>query len=322
MTELPLISFLGMEMTLYALLAILGYLLFAGLMIAFAPKFRLSRRVSGLYALLSGVLGLLLGRLIFCLVRMDTLFYDEMGEPLGLAPFFDPAAGSISIVGVILGTVLSALLCRLMTRKTTASILDCAAIPALLFFSFMRLIEPLGGNGYGIPMEESPLAFPPFAIINDWGEAMLSVCFIEGVLGLLIAAFLFFMQGRTKKPGTLALYAALLLSVTQILPEAFRWDDVLYIFIFARVTHIGLAVMLFAVMLLSLLRGKKQGLGTGAFWRELALTLMGICLCILAIYALDKITAWPAEYVYTGWTLVLLLLCFLGVRRIHKEDIR
>ena len=245
MTELPVVSFLGMEITLYALLAGIGFACFSGLMLLFAPKSGFSRRAAGLYALLSLVLGVLLGRLIFCLVRMDTLFYDEMGEPLGLSPFFDPTAGSVSVVGVVLGAVLAAPLCRLITHQSPAQMLDYTAIPSMLFFAFMRFIEPLSGNGYGIPMEDSPFAFAPFAIINDWGEAMLSVCFLEGVLGLLIAAFLFFIRSRVKKPGTLALYAALLFSVTQILPEAFRWDDVLYIFIFARVTHIGLAAMLF-----------------------------------------------------------------------------
>lgn len=322
MTELPVVALPGMEITLYALLAAIGFAFFAGLMIFFAPRFHLSCKTSGLYALLSGLLGLFLGRVLFCLVRMDTLFYDEMGEPLGLVPFFDPAAGSVSIVGIVLGAVLSALLCRLFTGRSASLILDHAALPALFFFAFMRFIEPLSGNGYGIPMEDSPLAFVPFAIINDWGEAMLSVCFLEGLLALLIAVFLFFMRGRAKKPGTFALYAALLFSVSQILPEAFRWDDVLYIFIFARVTHIGLAVMLFVTMLISLIRGKKQGLSTTALCLELLLTLLGVGLCILAIYALDKITAWLPAFVYSGWALVLILLTFLVGRRIHKEDLR
>jgi len=317
-----MLSFLGMEMTLYVLLAGIGFAFFAGLMIFFAPKFHLSRKASGLYAMLSCVLGLLLGRLVFCLVRMDTLFYDEMGEPLGLSPFFDPSAGSVSVVGVVLGAILAAPMLRLFTQCSPARILDHAALPALFFFAFMRLIEPLSGNGYGIPMEESPFAVFPFAIINDWGEAMLSVCFIEGMLALLIAVFLLFMRCRMKKPGTLALYTALLFSISQILPEAFRWDDVLYIFIFARVTHIGLAVMLFSVMLLSLIRGKKQGLSVGVFSLELALTLLGVGLCILAIYALDKITAWPPALVYAGWALVLVLMTGLIGRRIHKEDSR
>ena len=322
MTDLPVVALPGVEITLYALLAMIGFACFAGIMIFFAPQYHLPRKVSGLYALLAAVLGVLLGRVIFCLVRMDTLFYDEMGEPLGIAPFFDPTAGSISVVGIVLGSVLAALLCHLSTGRSASAILDHAALPALLFFAFMRFIEPLSGNGYGIPMEESIFAFSPFAIINDWGEAMLSVCFIEGMLALLIALFLFFMRSRTKKPGTLALYAALLFSVSQILPEAFRWDDVLYIFIFARVTHIGLAVTLFTTMLISLIRGKKQGLGTGTFCLELLLTLLGVGLCILAIYALDKITAWPPAFVYTGWALVLILLTGLVGRRIHKEDLR
>ncbi|MBE5770419.1 MAG: hypothetical protein E7336_03480 [Clostridiales bacterium] len=323
MMDIPVITLMGLEITLYALLGAIGFLLAAGLMGAIAPKFHLTRKVSCLYSLLAGFLGLLLGRLIFCLVRMDTLFYDEMGEYLGLVPFFDPAAGSVSVAGVMLGVILAAPLCRLLTGKSAAAILDHAAFPALLFFAFMRFIEPLSGQGYGIPLEDSPFAIAPFASYNDWNEAwMLNIGFIEGALATLVMAGLLLLHKKIRKSGSLALYAALFLAVTQIIPEALRCDDALYIFIFARVTHIGLAVMLFFTALLSLWRGKKQGLPTGIFCLELVLTLLCLVLCILAIYALDKITAWPPAFVYSGWALVLVFLAILIGRRIHKEDIR
>lgn len=321
MMDLPAISLWGKEITLYALLAIAGWAFCAGLMIAFSPRFHIEKKSSALYALLASVMGLFLGRLIFCLVRMGTLFYDEMGDPLGLSPFFDVAAGSISVVGLMLGLFLAAPLCSHWTGSSSARLLDHAALPALGLFAFMRFIEPLSGEGYGIPLEETVFAFRPIALFNDWDEAMLNVCFIEGMLALIILIVLFFLRKKIRKPGTLVLYAALFFGVSQVLPEAFRWDDVLYIFVFARVTHIGLAAMLFFVMLLALLRGKKH-IHPMAICLELLLTVICLGLCILAIYALDKITAWPPALVYSGWALVLVFLTILGCHRIHKEDIR
>lgn len=322
MMDLSMVSFFGTEITLYSLLAGAGYLLLAGLMIFIAPRYKISRKASLLYALTAGLLGLFLGRLIFFLVRMDTLTYDEMGEYLGFAPFFDSAAGGVSVAGVMLGAVLAAPLCKKLTKERAAVLLDHAVLPAIAFFAFMRFIEPLSGEGYGIPLEDSPFAFAPLASYNEWSEAwMLNVAFIEGFLALIVGVILFFLGRSFRKPGSLSLCGALLLSVSQIIPECFRCDDVLYIFIFARVTHIGLAVMLFLSLFIPLLQARKKGLGMGAFWRELILMLLGIILCIGTIFALDK-TNLPKLLIYGVMALTLAGLTFLTFRRIHKEDIR
>ena len=321
MEQLPVISLFGLEITVYALLGIVFYLAFS-LLAVFSVGKKITRSAAALYCLLSGVLGLLLGRLIFCLVRMDTLFYDEMGEYLGLAPFFDPILVSVNVSGVMLGMILAALLCRLLTGKNAAAYLDQAALPALSFFALMRFIEPLSSQGYGIPLEDSIFAFFPLANYNDWNEAwMLNVSFIEGVLAVLVILALILLKKKIRKPGTLTLYAATLLAATQIIPESLRCDDVLYIFIFARVTHIGLAAMLFICLLIPLLQGKKAGLGQKAFWAEIGLMLLGIILCIASIFALDK-TNLPKLLVYAMLFATLVGLTILNFRRIHKEDLR
>ena len=321
MEQLPVISLFGLEITVYALLGIVFYLAFSSLVVFTAGK-KITRSAAALYCLLSGVSGLLLGRLIFCLVRMNTLFYDEMGEYLGLAPFFDPSLGSVNVAGVMLGLVLSALLCRLLTGKNAAFFLDHATLPALSLFALMRFIEPLSGQGYGIPLEDSIFAFFPMANYNDWNEAwMLNVSFIEGVLAILVILALILLKKKIRKPGTLSLFAVTLFAATQIIPESLRCDDVLYIFIFARVTHIALAATLFIALLLPLLQGKKAGLGKKAFFGELGLMLLGIILCIGAIFALDK-TNLPKLLVYAMLFLTLVGLTILNFRRIHKEDIR
>lgn len=318
--QLLTISILGMDITVYALMGIGYYLLLSCLSIFRAGK-RISRPAAALYALFSGALGLLLGRAVYALVRMDTLFYGDMGEFLGLAPFFDTGAGSVSIVGVILGLTLSALILGRLTGKRAALYLDHAVLFAIAYFILMRACEHLGGHGNGDLLMEPALCFAPLARENEWGDWFLAVNNIEAVLGAAALLALLRLQKGVKKPGTLSLYAAVLFAATQIIPECLRWDDVLYIFIFARVTQIGLAVMLFASLLIPLIKGSRAGLSKKALAMEITLMLLGILLCIGTIFALDK-TNLPKLLIYAVMLLALSGMAFLACRRIHKEDIR
>lgn len=321
MNQIPSLSLFGLDMTLYSLLALLSCLAFGGISLFFAPKHRLSRAAAGLHFVISGVLGLLFGRLIYCLVRADSLFYGSMGEFLGLSPFFDLRYGSVSIVGIFLGFVLAAGITGKLMKQSAARLMDHALLPAIAYFTFMRFIEHLGGHGNGDYLENPALCFFPIARSNEWGDWFVAVNTIEGFLGILLLLVLLFLCRICKKPGTLTLYGATLLAATQIIPESLRFDDVLYIFIFARVTHIGLALMLFTSLLLPLLQGQKQGLSGRAFWLEMGIMLLGIGLCIGAIFALDK-TNLPKLLVYAVLFLTLVGLTFLNFRRIRKEDIR
>ena len=320
-SSMILLNLNGFSFTLYALLAILGFILAAGLSCFFAPRHKISRGNAAVFALLAGVLSLMLGRIIYCVVRFDSLFHDEIGNSLGLAPFFDMGIGSVSIVGAALGIPLAALICACAAHQKMASFLDLAALPATAYFCFMRFIEPLSGQGYGDFVENPAFCFYPLARPTAWDEWLQSICSIEAILILAVLIALWFLQKRTRRQGSLALYAAALLAATQVLPEAFRRDNVLYIFIFARVTHIGCAFVLFFSLLIPLIHGKKHGLSTRALVVELLLMLLGLGLCIGVIYALDKTTISQA-LLYTVMVLDLAGLTFPACRRIHLEDRR
>lgn len=318
--EIAVLSLLGRDVTWYALLALCGFLLALVLALTLARKHSLQANHALLYGLTAGLMGLLGGRAVYCAVRMDTIFFDSMGDFLGLSPFLDPSLGSVSVIGVLLGCVLAAWLCGLMTRKTAGIYLDLAVLPGVFLLAFMRLIEPLGGQGYGVVLEEPFWCFAPLARPNAWGDWFLDVSFIEGALALGLGSALWFIRKNCRKPGTFFLYAGALLAATQILPEALRCDDVLYIFIFARVTHIGLALLLFLSLLIPLIKGKRRGLSGRAFGGELALMILGVGLCIGSIFALDK-TNLPKLLVYAVLFLTLAGMAFLSCRRIRKEDI-
>ena len=321
MTELATFTILGVTVTRYALYALLGFLAAAALGAALAKRYGVRARAAVGFAVLAGVLGLLAGRAVYCLVRRDSLFFSDMGEFLGLAPLFDFTVGRVSVVGAVLGVALAALACRLLTRRPASAYLDCAVLPGLAYYAFMRFIEPLSGQGYGDLMTQEALCFYPLCRMNDWGDWTLSVSFIEGVLAVAVLFSLAFIAKKCRRSGTLTLYAATLLAATQIIPESLRCDDVLYIFIFARVTHIGCAALLFTALLTALLHGVRNGLRGRTVVMELALSLLGLGVCIGTIFALDK-TNLPPLAVYAVLLAALAALTTLNCRRIRKEDLR
>ena len=93
MTELATFTILGVTVTRYALYALLGFLAPAALGAALAKRYGVRARAAVGFAVLAGVLGLLAGRAVYCLVRRDSLFFSDMGEFLGLAPLFDFTVG-------------------------------------------------------------------------------------------------------------------------------------------------------------------------------------------------------------------------------------
>ena len=320
MHRFPVVSVLGLNITLYALLAVAFYLVTAAGMILFAPKGKLSRKAGAVYPLLAGFWGLVLGRGIYCLVRADALFYDGMGDFLGLAPIFDLSQGSVSMTGALLGFVLAGPLTALLCKEKTAGIFDFAVVPGLLFFIAMQLITPLVGLGKGDLIENPAFGFAPLARLNDWEEWYLAVNHVNVLLAALVLIALLLLKKRIKKEGSFALYAVSLLLICLIIPEHLNRDGHLQIFTFARVNHIAMAFILFGCMLIALLRGRNHGLKALPFWIELGLSVLCMGLCILAIYALDKITAWPPALVYTGWVLTLICLAVLICRRVFLED--
>ena len=309
----------GGEVTFYAFVLALGALFAAVWMVYRAPRHGAGTGGAILYVVLAGVLSLGLGRAVYCGVRFTRLFYDARGNFVGFAPFLDFSQGGVSVIGVLLGILLSACIAGPITGNSPLCLLDGTAIPGMLLFTYARLIEPLSGMGFGDLVSVEFLCRPPFAFDNGMGDYSLSVCFIEAVLAFIVFIVLLFLGRGCKKKGTLAAYALTLLCVTQIVPESLRLDDVLFLFIFARVTQLGYAVLMAGTLFAALIRGGRRGLGAGVIVLEIVLLLLGIALLVGGEFALDK-TNVSNLLIYAAMTAVLLALGFLIIRRIRKED--
>lgn len=318
MNQAELFTLCGQPVSLYALLAALLALCAAASLPFFFRRRRLPGRAAAVYVPAALLLGLLLGRSLYCAVRTD-LFLDPLGRSLGAAPFFNLGLGSLSVVGLLAGVLLAALPAARLNRVSAAAVLDAAAVPGLLLFAALRFIEPISGQGYG-PLTDLPLfCRVPLGIRNGWGEWSLSVCFLEGVILLVTALCLW--KTETKAAGSLALYALVLLSACQIVPESLRRDGALRVFVFARVTQIGYAVILLGSASAAWIRGARRGLDRKVILAEASAVLLGILLLIGGEFALDR-TDWPEVLIYAGMLLVLFLISLPVLRRIRTEDRR
>lgn len=269
------------------------------------------------YALTAAMLSLLLGRAIYCGIHSASIFYDPMGRFMGLAPFFDPQVGTISVVGVVLGCLAAAPLTAVCMKARPLAVLDVLALPLTLLFALARFFEPLTGQGYGPAVTASWLCWEPLSIQNGWGGWMISICFIEGLLLLCIAAFLLFFKPR--QTGTVFLVALLLVTASQLIPESLRRDNALKLFTFARINQICFVTLLFAGCVGGWVRSARLGQGRKVIWAEVALTLLGILLLIAGEFALDK-TQWPDAAIYLVMAAILLSMLGAGLRRTLRND--
>ncbi len=255
-----------------------------------------------LYGILAAALGMLIGRGIHCAVCWYEVFFDPMGDFLGVKAFFDPASGGVNVMGLVCGVLLAAPIAAAIMKEKTAAYLDAAVIPALGMYILGRVIEPLTGQGYG-----------------DFMEMYVDVCYLEAALTAVVLGVVLWLGKRVRREGTLAQYALVLWALTQIFPESLRCDNVLYVLVFARVTHLGLAFTVGLTLLRLLWQGAKHGLSKKEIILDVLGLAAGIGLCIGMIFALDK-TNWPKLAVYAGLLLALAELGYVVCRRIAKED--
>ena len=251
---------------------------------------------------LTVALGFFLARAIYAAVCWYDVFLDSMGNFLGIGPFFSPDPSGMNVIGFLAGLLIAAPIAARLGQDRTAVLLDASVLPALTMYILARVIEPLTGQGYG-----------------DLMEMEVSVCWMEATLtAVLLAVCLLFLRRKCRKPGTYFQYALTLWCLVQILPESLRCDEALFVLVFARVTHLGLAVTLGLTLIRLLIAGRRH-LSAGAVMFDIVGLAAGLGLAIGSIFALDK-TNWPKPFVYL---LMIAAIVWLGVvicRRIHKED--
>ena len=315
MMEVKMISLFGGEISVYGLIMIVGCAAAAVWLIALGGRKGLKKSGAAVYCLLAGLLGLALGRAVYCAVRFGRMFYDAMGDFAGFSSFFDFRTGSVNIGGIMLGCILAAPIAAKLSKAKAADYLDCFVFPGLTLFTLERLLEPLAGRGYGVFLYDSPFAAFPFALETYMEEYAVAVCFLEAALAVLLMAALVLLKKKCRRGGQLFLAALALFCASQVMPESLRHDDVLFIFTFARVTHICYALMMAGALITAL----REGVSVKRAALEFLLLLLLAGVCIGAEFALDK-TNLSHILIYAVMILALAGMAALILRAIFRKD--
>lgn len=302
MYNMPVWYIGNFELPVHWVLMLLCCLAALGLALLQRSRHGMRAKTVCLYAALAAALGFLLGRIIYCAVCWVDVFQDEMGEFAGVLPFFNPTVGSVNVMGFVFGLLLASPIAGRLTGTKSAVLLDAAAVPALVLYILARAIEPLSGQGYG-----------------DLMGMEVCVSWLEAALTAILLALTPFLRRKSRQPGTFVQAVLILWCLLQILPESLRLDSALYVLVFARVTHLGLAFTLGLTHLRLLAAGRRTIVPRAILLDVLGLAA-GIGLCIGTLFALDK-TNWPKPLVYGLMILALAELGFVILRRVHRQDI-
>lgn len=207
--------------------------------------------------LLSLVLSLLFGRLLYWNCRVDT--YDSLWKALST-----PASGHFALAGAFLGcgaaaAIIGKLYGRIPDLLDCMSLGGCCAISLGRLANFFsaadrgKLVEELTNLPWSYPIMNSATGMPEYHMATFLFQSILT-----GVLFLVLLLLFFSPLTKKRKPGSFALLFLLVYSASQIILDSTRYDS-LYLRIngFVSMVQILAAVGLAAALVLISLRAVK-----------------------------------------------------------------
>ncbi len=262
-----------------------AYLLAVGLLRA---DRRMPVGVTRVYAALSFPLGILFGRLEYCLVNLR-YFTQTLENPLAMLRFWD---GGFGMMGVLAGFFLAAFLASRIRGCRFGSVADIACVPMGLFLAGERLAEGYTSLGVGMDVSVTPFVtrFPWLFVHEQVGAAdipRLAVFRYEALMALLITAFLLVLyigrhHKRHARPGDLALVFYALYGATQIVMESLR-DDGHLLFTFFRVGQ--LCAVLLPILAMIIFTRRAVRIHGARCWQWIS--WIGSLVCIGLLIALE-----------------------------------
>ena len=180
--------------------------------------------------------GVLLGRLMFCL--MD----DSYTSIADLRFFFRISDGGYSLFGVLIAVSLSAVFAALVLKQRPSETLD-ALSPAIFPFIFFERLGEGFIRDFGISRS---LIYGTlegtFLVQQDMGS-YLRTWILEAAIALILFIVVLRIEALDERPGYVFLKACMLFGATQVLMESLRYDTHLT-FTFVGVQHVLSMVLL------------------------------------------------------------------------------
>lgn len=206
-----------------------------------------------IYALLALPLGLIFGRLVYCVCNFRLYLYE-----MGLVRVLHLWDGGYAMLGIAMGSALAAWITGKSTRQDTKRVLDMIAAPSALIIALCRFSELASGQGFGREVAAPFFQRFPFAVYNaDWEIWFWAVFMLEGA-----AAWIFSLVLQSKRipaaPGSKIKLFLILICAGQTFFEMLREDGYLRLEPwFIRMTQLGALLVLVGLMIAAMLQWKR-----------------------------------------------------------------
>ena len=226
---LPTISFLGRELSTYAIMAIIGILVAIFFSEKNANKHNIdSSKVTSLL-LFSGIGIIIGGHILYGLTNFDKIIYlfQHFTQIDSLHILIDSLVyifGGQVFYGGLIGGLLAGYI-YLKKRKEDVGIFAYLIAPVIpLFHAFGRIGCFLGGCCYGIEMEGG-ITYHNSLVPSANDVPRLPIQLIEASANFILFLILYYLQRKNKCKDTLLLIYLMSYSVIRFIDEFFRGDD-------------------------------------------------------------------------------------------------
>ncbi len=236
----------GLPVTVFSVLVTLGAALALLMALRRTKRTGVSANAVLWFALTALPLGVLLGRLVFCLNPWGTVDLEENG----FLYLFRLDRGGVGLAGVAAGVTLAGLFTRLITKEGFVRLMDTVLPGLLILLAFERFAEGATDNGTGLEASVEALKFFPLVRPGLYGEDAYAVNLFAAVTALTAGLCTQFMQAPAGRAAGLGVIVT---ACGQIVWESIRRDERMMLMM-ASFLLVFCGAVLFAVFLVSLIK--------------------------------------------------------------------
>ena len=307
--EAVIVELFGIRMYAFGLYVALGTL-FAVIVLAIAGRtLGLKKGTVPLTAVLSSICGLVVSRIVFCLLN------QELGQmtPFSFWPHLD--GGGWSMFGLIGGVWLGGYISAKLMKEKPGKILDALSLAVLPLIAAERIGENrIEDFDISRPLDSTFLHGTFLAVGED--EPCLATYYIAAAVAVILFVVLAFRFCRNRVPGNLTIEFLLLFGAASIITESLRYDRFLSI-TFVGLQQVTAALMLATGVILAVRRSNRPKSVLAA--TAIASLLLAVGAVIGLEFALDR-TTWNKILIYILMIIVVGIPAGLGMKLLAKGN--
>lgn len=307
--EAVIVELFGIRMYAFGLYVALGTL-FAVIVLAIAGRtLGLKKGTVPLTAVLSSICGLVVSRIVFCLLN------QELGQmtPFSFWPHLD--GGGWSLFGLIGGIWLGGYISAKVMKEKPGRILDALSLAVLPLIAAERIGENrIEDFDISRPLDSMFLQGTFLAVGED--EPCLATYYIAAAVAVILFVILAFRFCRNRKPGNLTIEFLLLFGAASIITESLRYDRFLSI-TFVGLQQIAAAIMLATGVILAVRRSNRPKSVLAA--AAIASLMLAVGAVIGLEFALDR-TTWNKILIYILMIVVVGIPAGLGMKLLARGN--